>query len=209
MKRRGSSDRDGDLTREDAALWDQVSRSVTRLDRGRVRVNRPITDEAATDGGSKRTPAPPASRSLERAAAPTPLPATPRLPAAPPIRIEPRKVRRVARGRDEIEARIDLHGMRQAEAHAALRGFVARAFHNGLRLVLVITGKGRVRDEAADQPFDLFVERDHGVLRRSVPRWLADPDVRAMVVGFTTAHARHGGEGALYVQLRNREKHRG
>ena len=126
-----------------------------------------------------------------------------------PGSIEPRKAKRVAKGRDEIEARIDLHGMRQAEAHGVLRGFLMRAHQSGLRMVLVITGKGRADDHDRHAPFVMFQDRDRGVLRRNVPRWLAEPELRSIVVGHTNAHVKHGGDGAFYVQLRNRDKHRG
>jgi DNA-nicking Smr family endonuclease len=67
----------------------------------------------------------------------------------------------------------------------------------------VITGKG-VPGDVRDQPFQLDGQRERGVLKRHVPLWLTEPEMRAVVVSFTTAHARHGGEGALYIQLRNR-----
>ena len=93
------------------------------------------------------------------------------------------------RGRSEIEARLDLHGMTQMRAHRALTGFLQRAHHDGLTFVLVITGKGRSGGES-------------GVLRRQVPEWLSLPEFRAFVVGFEEAHIGHGGEGALYVRIR-------
>jgi DNA-nicking Smr family endonuclease len=88
-----------------------------------------------------------------------------------------------------IDARLDLHGMTQAEAHAALAHFLRRVQRNGARLVLIITGKGAGAGE-------------RGVLRRQVPLWLGLPDLRDAVVGFEEAHTAHGGEGALYVRLR-------
>jgi DNA-nicking Smr family endonuclease len=96
---------------------------------------------------------------------------------------------KLSRGRSEIEARLDLHGMTQMRAHRALTGFLHRAHHDGLTFVLVITGKGRSGGES-------------GVLRRLVPEWLSLPEFRAFVVGFETAHIGHGGEGALYVRIR-------
>ena len=99
------------------------------------------------------------------------------------------------RGRREIEGVIDLHGMRQAEAHGALIGFLHRAQDAGHRLVLVITGKG-----AAASGHLLFEER--GVLRLSVPHWLRMPELRPLVLGFEEALPHHGGTGAIYVRLR-------
>ncbi|MEQ1612625.1 MAG: Smr/MutS family protein [Hyphomicrobiaceae bacterium] len=202
MKRRGP----GGLSTEDAELWAHVARTVTRTE-GLKRRARPVVDK--DEGGVTPKRSAPVAHTEAHAKPvvhhPSPVPQR-SLPQAP---IEPRKIRRVVRGRDEIEARIDLHGMRQVEAHGALRGFLHRAFHNGCRMVLVITGKGRESDEDRHAAFDMFQDRDRGVLRRNVPRWLADPDLRMIVVGHTSAHVKHGGDGAFYVQLRNPEKHRG
>jgi len=104
-------------------------------------------------------------------------------------------MRKVSSGRVEIEARIDLHGMRQSEAHSALTRFLNRAYRDGKRWVLVITGKGAPMRTAYEE---------RGVLRRNVPRWLAEPDLAPIIIGFTTAAIRHGGEGALYVHIRKR-----
>jgi DNA-nicking Smr family endonuclease len=125
----------------------------------------------------------PPAKSIKPAASP---PATPQL--APLGR---RERARLSRGRSEIEARLDLHGMTQTRAHRALLGFLQRAHRDGLTFVLVITGKGKVGAEA-----------ERGVLRRQVPQWLGLPEFRSLIVGFEQAHIGHGGEGALYVRVR-------
>ena len=126
---------------------------------------------------------------------PTSRPVTPRppapVPAAAPAPLAPlgRRMRaRVARGKEAIDGRLDLHGLTQSEAHAALAHFLRAASSRSARLVLVITGKGRGGEV--------------GVLRRQVPQWLGLPEFRAYVIGFEDAHVAHGGEGALYVRLR-------
>ena len=101
--------------------------------------------------------------------------------------IEPRRKHRIAKERDPIGARIDLHGLDQERAQAALEAFVLRAWDDGYRAVLVITGKGA---------------RGGGVLRKRAPEWLASPALRGVVAGVSEAHQRHGGEGALYVALK-------
>jgi DNA-nicking Smr family endonuclease len=136
--------------------------------------------------------------------APTPVKSSP-----PPATYDWRRARKLASGRAEIEARLDLHGLRQSEAHAALRAFLLACHAKGLRNVLVITGKGGGSDDDASGRFEVWDRRDRGILKRSVPRWLAEPELRAFVVGYTTAHPRHGGDGALYLQLRRRERLRG
>lgn len=130
-------------------------------------------------------------------------------PSARPIAdFDRRKVRKIRSGQVDIEARIDLHGMRQDEAHTALRAFLIRCLGKGQRWVLVITGKGKASDRDADAPFDMTVQRDRGVLKRNVPRWLAEPDLRPLVVSYTTAAIHHGGEGAIYVHLRTKRHQR-
>lgn len=105
--------------------------------------------------------------------------------------IEPNRHHRIAREREEIGARIDLHGLTQDRARAALDIFLRRAFDEGWRAVLVITGKGIQGD---------------GVLRRRVPEWLAAPHLAHVVAGLSEAHRRHGGEGALYVALKRKPR---
>jgi len=113
-------------------------------------------------------------------------------PAAPPLAPIGRRERsQLSRGRKEIDARLDLHGMTQTRAHGALLSFLQRAHSEGLTFVLVITGKGKIGAEA-----------ERGVLRRQVPQWLSLPEFRSLVVGFEEAHIGHGGEGALYVRVR-------
>ncbi len=113
---------------------------------------------------------------------------------AQPAPLTRRERSQLSRGRKDIDARIDLHGMTQTRAHRALLRFLQNASSDGLTFVLVITGKGRTADP----------DSGRGVLRRQVPRWLALPEFRSLVVGFDEAHVGHGGEGALYVRLRRR-----
>jgi DNA-nicking Smr family endonuclease len=131
-------------------------------------------------------------------AAPAPRPKAPP-PLAP---LDKRLMRRLARGRSAIDRSIDLHGMTQAEAHDALRGFLAGAHARGDRLVVVVTGKGAARARGPESSWD----EAPGVLRRSVPHWLHAPDLRAIVLGFEEAGRTHGGAGALYVRLRRSER---
>jgi DNA-nicking Smr family endonuclease len=103
--------------------------------------------------------------------------------------IEPNRRWRIAREREEIGARLDLHGLDQDRAHAVLEAFLRRAQDEGFRAVLVITGKG--------------VQGD-GILRRRVPEWLAAPHLVGLVAGISEASRRHGGAGALYVALKRK-----
>ena len=132
------------------------------------------------------------------------------VPAAPPSStpIEKRKSRRLAKGQHPIEAVLDLHGMRQREAHASLRHFIAKSHASGCKFVKVITGKGARMgdDDVRSRPFGATDDGERGVLKRLVPEWLRESGIGALVVGFSSAGRGHGGEGALYVELRRKER---
>lgn len=117
------------------------------------------------------------------------------LRAAPP-RVDGRTHQRLKAGKLRPEARIDLHGMTLAQAHPVLVRFLISAHGGGKRLVLVITGKGKDRDDGGVMPIR------RGVLRHQVPHWLHTPPLAQIVLQITPAHYRHGGDGAYYVYLR-------
>lgn len=182
MVERAAPPRSRRLGADDLSLWRHVTRDVTPL--------RPAPPTA-----SDPTPPPPAA----------PPPAPPHVPAAPapraatPLRdLAPGKIadldratgERLRRGALAIDGRLDLHGLTQAEAHAALDRFLAGSAAMGRRCVLVITGKG--------------VGAVGGVLRQAVPRWLNEAPNRARVLAVMPAQPRHGGGGALYVLLKRK-----
>ena len=178
---------------EDGAdLWRRAMRDTKPLSprRGRpAEVEEPAADPSRSGSEGPRDGA--------RPAAPGRRP-RPDGPAAPG-KLDKHVARRIKRGAQGIEARLDLHGMTRKDAHADLRRFVRDTAARGCRCVLVITGKGGRSGAGSDS-------RDPapGVLRRSVPRWLEAPDLSPYVAGFEPALPRHGGAGALYVQLRRR-----
>ena len=173
------------LSEEERALWERVAKEIKPLRRKpRSAKTEAASAEAETTAAAKPETPP---KSLPPAKIPR---AT--KPIAPPLAPLGRRERaQLSRGRKEIDARLDLHGMTQTRAHRALFGFLQRAHRDGLTFVLVITGKGR----AGAGP-------ERGVLRRQVPQWLGLPEFRSLVVGFEEAHIGHGGEGALYVRIR-------
>jgi DNA-nicking Smr family endonuclease len=140
------------------------------------------------------TPAGPADRPT--AASPPPEPARPVVTALlpsrpgrpPPHGIDRRTLKRLERGLVSIDARLDLHGMTQEEAHRHLAIFLAHHQRQGARCILVITGIGE--------------RTTGGTLRRMTPRWLAEPGNAQRIIGYSPAQKRHGGEGALYVLLK-------
>jgi DNA-nicking Smr family endonuclease len=177
------------LSEEERVLWESVAKQTKPL-RKRSRAAKPQL--AAPDSAS---PAAAKAAAAPKVHPPAKVPRAPRpevAPAAPPLAPLGRRERaQLSRGRKEIDARLDLHGMTQTRAHRALSGFLLRAHREGLTFVLVITGKGK-----------MGAESERGVLRRQVPQWLSLPEFRSLVVGFEEAHIGHGGEGALYVRIR-------
>ncbi len=115
------------------------------------------------------------------------------------MQMDRRNFDRLRKGRLRPEAHLDLHGMTAEVAHARLNEFVLSAHVSDLRLVLVITGKGRVwHDDTGVIPLR------KGILRHSVPHWLAQPMLKSRILQVSQAHDKHGGGGALYVYLRRR-----
>jgi len=177
------------LSEEERALWESVARQAKPL-RKRHRASKPEAAappvEASIAAKSEATP---------KSHPPAKIPRAPKPVVSAPPQLAPlgrRERSHLSRGRKEIEARLDLHGMTQTRAHRALSGFLQRAHSDGLTFVLIITGKGRT----------IGAESERGVLRRQVPLWLNLPEFRSLVVGFEEAHIGHGGEGALYVRIR-------
>jgi len=156
----------------DRALWQRAMRGVKPL--------------------APRPDPPPVPAPSEKPAISPPAPAPP--PVAQPqpaldrfAGIDRANAERLKRGKHSVEARLDLHGMTQDEAHRALAVFIRGARSGGKRCVLVITGRGRAGG---------------GVLRSAVPRWLDEPEIRPHLLAIATAQPRDGGAGALYVMLR-------
>lgn len=188
------------LSPEERELWSRVARASVPL--------RPGATEAPPPAAART--APPAPPAAPRPAPPTPfrvgekadhrrdhdlLPGLAETLGRLPVRMDAGAFGRLRQGRLRPEARLDLHGMTAAEAHPALIDFVLSSRARGRRLLLVITGKGRARDE-------LFPMPARARLRHDVPRWLALPPLAPAVLQVAPAHRRHGGEGALYVYLK-------
>jgi len=180
------------LAPEDAKLWSLVTATV-RPTGERTRNVQDAALQAAHPDGLKPPPNSCRPSSAKRTDSGSPAPPSlappPLVSARPrtPEDIEPGRRRRISRSREPIGARLDLHGMDQFRAEAAVFSFVRRAHDEGMRAVLIITGKGTLGD---------------GILRRRAPEWLSDPGIRPLVAGFSFADRHHGGDGALYVALK-------
>lgn len=184
----------------DSDLWQAALRDVKPLRR-----RRPHATPKPTAKPSLPEPvaAPAAARAAARPAPATNAKPAPLLPLtglrAPGL--DKASSERLKRGQYPIEARIDLHGMTQDDAHRMLGDFIARSARAGLRCVLVITGKG-LRRLDDDRPGGGEI----GILRNAAPRWLNEAPNRARILAFAAAQPRHGGSGALYVLLRRRAR---
>jgi DNA-nicking Smr family endonuclease len=180
------------LGEAEQALWQKAMADVKPLRRKRRAARRIVAPSAAAPPASLPSPPVPTAPP-PRAAAPVPLPApaprATRHKPPPELGIDKNTLTRLKRGEMEITSRIDLHGMTQADAHAALDAFIARGVSRGARLLLVITGKGSGGD---------------GVLRRQLPHWLHAGPHATRILRLEPAHLRHGGTGAWYVYLRRR-----
>jgi len=184
----------GSLNEDDRKLWQKVTRDVIALK----------NDQAAR---------PLVRRTAYRLADPGPLDAS-RAPAglgAPSFGLTEQSFvlkdvdhnwrQKLRRGKVRPEGRIDLHGMTQDRAHAALSRYIAAAQQRGKRFILVVTGKGGAKADMVELSHSAY-QRGQGVLRTNVPRWLSEPPLASRIVSYYAANAEHGGDGALYVILK-------
>ena len=189
------------LSPDERALWDMVAGKTTPLNPNR-------TAAAPPDPAPKTPPKKPQPQERDfvkdfmvgaKADPSRPhdvlKPVGARLTSAP-VNMDAKSYGKMTRGKLKPEGRLDLHGMTMAEAHPELVAFILGAQAVGKRLVLVITGKGKDRDEGYAIPVR------NGVLRHQVPQWLALPPMSQAILQVTPAHLKHGGHGAYYVYLR-------
>lgn len=177
------SPRDEKLSDEDRILWNRVARTATPLSGRKLAL---LSDPEPVDMAAMEQ-----MFVADNSAVAAP-PAKPKLVEKPRLHPFDAPTRnKLSKGRLPIEGRVDLHGMTQSEAHALLLSFLHRAYAEGMRYVLVITGKGS--SFGSD-----------GVLRRAVPVWLSTPSFRSLVSSHDSAARHHGGAGAIYIRLRRR-----
>lgn len=203
------------LSDEERALWDHVTRQVEPLHKRppppAPPAPPPLPDPAknlakATAKNLANRPAPdftlPPAEHFRVGAKADParghdlLPSISDMLGRAAVRMDAKTHGKMKKGKLIPEGRIDLHGMTVAEAHPALLSFILSSHANGRRLVLVITGKGKIKEDLAPMPIR------QGVLRHQVPHWLALPPLAQVVLQVTPAHITHGGGGAYYVYLR-------
>lgn len=178
------------LSAEERALWDRVAANTKPMQPNIAPAPPARDDMQKTPNTGKAKPSSKASFKPN-----VPLPDPPR-PQTAALQMDHKSFGKLKRGKLVPEARIDLHGMTMSQAHAELTDFILRSRMMGRRLVLVITGKGKTRDETSPIP------AHRGLLRYQVPQWLALPPLAQAILQVTPAHNRHGGDGACYVYLR-------
>lgn len=182
----------GSKRADDADLWGHVAATVQPLS-GHLKNRTPEVESKLVSVNSG-----PAGKNSPSRVSPVPEPRPQARPALPKLSLSSQPginksaSKKLKKGQQRIEARIDLHGMTQIEAHQALNSFIAAAYHGVKRYVLVITGKG------------LKPDGTFGVIHGGVPRWLNEQPNRSRVLAFTHANPKDGGEGALYVMLKRK-----
>lgn len=195
MSRRGRP-----LRPEEEALWKKVADSAAPLN-PKAKASKAPLIQPTKPAPPPRDPILPfniGDRALAKPQGLTLSPAIAEQMGAAPVEMDSKSFRNLKRGKLSPEARIDLHGMTMDQAHGALVPFVLDAHQAGKRLVLVITGKGKSRDDGGPIPMR------RGALRHAVPGWLRAPGLGNVVLQITEAHQKHGGSGAYYVYLRRR-----
>ena len=187
------------LSAEERSLWELVAKRADPLEGRAAKLPRPAPRKPDPKPARRDTAPLPSFRvgeQVDHSSDHDLLPSLGQRLNSQPLQMDQKAYGRLRRGKLKPEARIDLHGMTLAQAHPALTGFILRSAGAGLRLVLVITGKGKARDD-----YDPIPTR-FGVLRHQVPQWLAMAPLGGVVMQVTEAHLKHGGHGAYYVYLR-------
>lgn len=187
------------VSTEEKALWDVVAKRTTPLEKPASKLVRSPPrkpDPQPQNIAPRRISTFKVGQTVNHSADHDLLPSLGQQMRAAPVQMDQKAFGRLRRGKLKPEARIDLHGMTLAQAHPSLTGFILRSASVGHRLVLVITGKGKQRDDGNPIPTRF------GVLRHQVPQWLSMAPLGGLVLQVTESHIRHGGQGAYYVYLR-------
>ena len=181
------------------ALWDSVAKRAEPLHKPAGKLVRPkprTVDPTSTTTQPRPIPAFNLGEAVDHRSDHDLLPSLGQQMRSAAVQMDQKAFGRLRRGKLKPEARLDLHGMTLAQAHPELVGFILRSSRAGHRLVLVITGKGKHRDDGGPIPTKF------GVLRHQVPQWLKMAPLGGLVLQVTESHIRHGGQGAYYVYLR-------
>ena len=192
MKRKG-------LSEEDKALWKKVSKTAEPLHPDKPKITSPEArplpmPKPVTVESPRIRPFELGAKAKSGTKGHDLMPSISDRVGSQPVQMDKKAYGRLQKGKLTPERKIDLHGMTLDEAHPALVDFILRSHAKGLRLVLVITGKGKGRETIGGV----------GILRRQVPMWLHQAPLGPLILEISEAHSKHGGGGALYVYLRRR-----
>lgn len=164
---------------DDELLWQKISEDIKPIKNDKPRLKKtPPEKKPIVNRGYERQPDSPNMKNLKY------------LEHSDTSAVDKNTASRLKSGELEIEAKLDLHGKTQEEASGLLKRFIHSAYEGGRRCVLVVTGKGH--------------DKEGGVLKTQVPRWLNEPEIREFIVMFSYAKPMHGGEGAIYVLVRRK-----
>jgi DNA-nicking Smr family endonuclease len=178
------------LSAQEWALWSRVAASIRPI-AGRLALL-PPPPEPPTTAKPPRPPKP-APRRPPPPATPPPVAVRPRVPPRPiaDATLDGGWDRRLRSGDIRPDRVIDLHGHTLAAAHDQLLMALEDGTAYGLRVLLVVTGKGR-----GDRP---------GRIRAELAGWLESATLRSRIAALRPAHPRHGGSGAFYIILRRNQ----
>ncbi len=191
------------LSEEDKELWNKISDSTNPLDqkqRNRVSATEPLKQSPKKIHKADKTNK--IENSVQNLSSKTQTANKPSKKSPEITQIDRKKIRKLVTEQIEIQATLDLHGYRQEEAHQALKSFIRTSQARNHRYVLVVTGKGSRK--TSSQGF--WDDIEPGVLKRNVPVWLSEPDLKDYIVSYSTAQPKHGGDGALYIHIRKAKK---
>ena len=173
---------------DELELWRKVAQTAEPMDKAQTAIPPEVPD--TPKAGPKLAGLP------KKLAQSTQKPTAEKAQSAPAIQMDRKTFSRMSKGRLQPEARLDLHGLTLDRAHSALTRFILSQHASGRRLVLVITGKGKERDDGGPIPVRF------GVLRHQVPQWLSLPPLAGLILQVSQSHQKHGGSGAYYVYLK-------
>jgi len=183
------------LTQDDLEIWSHVTKGISAKPKPVVApVVKRMTKVAAPAQSMPLAPFHIGEKAVSHST--TAIPDFKEAPARTSPNMDGKNFQRLLRGKMEIDATLDLHGLTADQAKVRLTQFLRQGHARGLRMILVITGKGRTHG------VDEFNRPKGGVLRASLPDWLRGPGLSHLVLQVTPAQQRHGGSGAWYVYLR-------
>ena len=188
------------ISKSEAELWQKITDTTTPLEKQK---------QDAIEENSQTEPEIKKDKSVKKYDSPSPQYDKSQSLLSTDVRsienFDHKNIRKIVKGKHTIDAKLDLHGLTQHEAHRKVKSFLKNSQRKGLRIVLIITGKGK-RQHHTENNFWMNNENHRGVLQKMLPYWLSEPDCLDLIVSYTQAHPRHGGSGALYVHLRKTHK---